>query len=153
MAEVEEYSELVEIESRTAVANALVALAAARFWPHVRIEEMAKVVGLEVVEVQAAVVRWRQAMVRERVVRPAAEEPPRSAPRPSPTRSRPRPPGPPPRHDLVWCSWPADPHWVTRDEIGRNKGRKDGLSDWCLEHWRTYHRGRAEQRRNGRQPT
>lgn len=153
MAEVEEYSELVEVETRAAVANAVVALAAARFWPHVRVEEMAKVVGLEVVEVQAAVRRWRSAMSRERVVRAPAEEPPRSAPRPSPTRSRPRPGGPPPSPELVWCSWPVAPHWVSRDEIGRNKRRKDGLSDWCLQHWRTYHRERAAQRRNGSQPT
>lgn len=150
----DECAELVEAEARRAVANALVALAAARFHPHVRIEEMAKVVGLEVTDVQAAVRRWREAMIRParpRLARAPVTDEPRRPPARS-RRSRPEPPGPPPRRGLVWCSWADAPHWTPRANMGRNKARKDGFSDWCLDHWREYHRERAEAGKVNRAP-
>lgn len=146
-------SELVEVETRKAVANALVALAAARFHPHVRIEEMAKVVGLEVTDVQDAVRRWRAALVRPSRPR-LAREPVEDAPRREPARSRrsrPRPTTPAPSPDHYWCSWPAGAHWEHKELMGRNAARRDGVSDWCLAHWRRYHSDRAAQRRNARQ--
>lgn len=131
---------------RDAVADTVVALAAAGLWPHVKVDEIARAVGASAAEVREAVARRRQ-----RVARPPAPAPLSAVPGQPRTRT---PEGRPPTPEHVWCSRAR--HWVHHTRMARNKRRPQrqgdttgitkGLSDWCLACWDAYRRERYGSR-------
>lgn len=132
--------------ARAAVADAVVSLAAAGLWPHVKVDEIARAAGSTAAEVREAVARRRR-----QVARPTSPADLPAVPGQPRTRT---PEGSPPSPEHVWCSRAR--HWVHHSAMARNKRRPQrqgdttgitkGLSDWCLDCWDQYRRDRYGSR-------
>lgn len=135
-------SAVANMANEDALADAIVALAARRFWPHVKIEELAQAVAQDLrVDLSPQVLRAAVQRRLAKVPRPT----PAAGVEPENRRRRVRGPGRPPSDRHVWCSY-KEGHWVLVDLMARNKARPGGLADWCLSCFDDYRKDRAAQR-------
>lgn len=122
---------------RRGLADGVVRIAAARFWPNVRLEELGAAVKINQVELQEAVRRFVQPVTKRPRRLAMQTKSAASAPR-RPSVKRDTPPG------MKWCSKHnnGEGAFVPVEDMGRNRSRPDGLSDTCRACWREYWRER-----------
>lgn len=128
-------------EYRQGMADAVVAIAVARLWPHHRPEDIAKAAGVSGQDLHVAWKRHHTPPAR-RVPLRVLEPKPRETP---PSQPSPRPPAPP---GQKWCN--RGKHFVDYELMGKNRSRSDGMSDNCRFCWRLYWRERRRRRSIGK---
>lgn len=123
--------------NRGALADAILELILARFWPRVTPESIAEVAGVTKEELSSAIVRYHDHHTREQRATVAAYK--------TVTRKRHVPVGEPPSPAHQWCK--RGSHWCHADDMGRNSARPDGLGDWCRACWREYWQSKVAAKR------
>lgn len=113
------------------VADAVLAIVLARFWPNVPVRDIAKVAGVDEDHMRLALARRQLASAQEREQLGATAAAKRRG-----VRTPVPPEGEAPSPEHLWCK--RGRHWVHRDDMGRNSHRESGYGDWCRPCWRAY---------------